>query len=60
MASLVAPLVLVACPSVASFPRAVYEQALSYPQATRTILVLYRHKMISVELFGGGEDNIRA
>jgi hypothetical protein len=60
VARLVAPLVLVACPSVVSFPRAVYKQAISYPQATRTILVLYCHKMISVELFGGVENNIRA
>ena len=60
MARLMAPLVLVARPCVGSFLRAVDEQAISYPQAARTILVLYRHKMISVDLFGGGEDNIRA
>ena len=60
MASLVAPLVLVACPSVVSFPCAVYEQAVSYPQATRTILVPYGHKMVLSGLFGGEEDNIRA
>ena len=56
MASLVAPLVLVACPSVVSFLPAVYEQAISYPQAARTILVPYSHEMILSGLFGGGED----
>jgi len=60
VAGLVAPLVLVAHPCVGPFPPAVCEQAVSYPQVTRTILVLYRHEMISLELFGGGEDNIRA
>ena len=60
MASLAASLVLVGHPSVASLPRAVYEQAVSYPQATRTILVPYGHKMILSGLFGGEEDNIRA
>jgi len=52
--------VLVACPGVVSFPHAAYEQAVSYLQATRTILVPCGHKMILVGLVGGGEDNIRA
>jgi len=60
VARLAASLVLVACPCVVSFLRVIDEQAISYPQAARTILVPYRHKMISAELFGGGEDNIRA
>ncbi len=60
MARLVASLVLVASPCVVSFLRTVDEQAISYPQAARIVLVLYRHKMISAELFGGGKDNIHA
>ena len=60
MVRLVAPLILVACPCVVSFLRTIDEQAISYPQAARTVLVPYRLKMISAELFGGGEDNIRA
>ena len=60
MARLAAPLVLVACPCVVTFLRAIDKQAISYPPAARTILVLYHNKMISAELFGGGEDNIRA
>jgi len=60
VARLAAPLVLVAYPCVGSFLRAVDEQAISYPPAARTILVLCHHKMISAELLGGGEDNIRA
>jgi hypothetical protein len=55
-----APLALVARPGVESFPRAVYEQAVAYLQATRTILVPCGRKMILPELFGGREDNIRA
>jgi hypothetical protein len=55
-----APLALVARPGVVSFPSAAYEQAVSYLQTTRTILVPCGRKMILVGLFGGGEDNIRA
>ncbi len=55
-----APLALVAQPGVVSFPRAVYEQAVSYLQTTRTIPVPCGRKMILSGLFGGGEDNIRA
>jgi hypothetical protein len=55
-----APLALIAHPAVVSFPRAVYEQAVSYLQTTRTILVPCGRKMVLSGLFGGGEDNIRA
>jgi len=55
-----APFALVARPGVVSFPRAVYEQAVSYLQTARIILVPYGRKMILSGLFGEGEDNIRA
>ena len=55
-----APFALVARPGVMSFPRAVYEQAVSHLQTARTILVPCGRNMILSGLFGGGEDNIRA
>ena len=55
-----APLVLVARPSLVSVPRAVYEQAVSHLQMARTILVPCGRNMILSGLFGGGKDNIRA
>jgi len=51
---------LVARPAVVTFPRAVYEQAVSYLQATGTILALYDHKMLLSGLSGRGKDNIHA
>jgi len=55
-----APFALVARPGVMSFPRVVYEQAVSRLQTARTILVPCGRNMILSGLFGGGEDNIRA
>jgi len=55
-----APFALVARPGVVSFPRAVYEQAVSHLQMTWIILVPCGRKVILSGLFSGGEDNIRA
>lgn len=55
-----APLALVARPRILSFPRAVYEQAVSYLQTTRTILVPCGVKMILSGLFVDGKVNIYA
>jgi hypothetical protein len=55
-----APLALVAHPTIVSLSHAVYEQAVSHLQTARTILVPCGRKMILSGLFGGGEDNIRA
>jgi hypothetical protein len=55
-----APLAFIARPCVVSFPRTAYEQAGAHLQTARTIPVPHGHTMTLVELFGGGEDNIRA
>jgi len=55
-----APLALVARRGVVSFPRVMYEQAVSYPQTTRTIPAPYSRKMILPGLSGEGEDNFHA
>ena len=55
-----APLALVARPGLMSFPRVVYEQAVSYLQTTRTILIPCGVKMILSGLFVDGKVNIYA
>ena len=55
-----APLALVTRPGILSFPRAVYEQAVSYLQTTRTIPVPCGVKMILSGLFVDGKVNIYA
>ena len=55
-----APPALVARPALKAFHHAILEQAALYVRVTRTIPVSYRHRMMLIGLFGGGEDNTRA